>query len=88
MCDSLGELNKVILGVSKMNVGLIAGGVAVNTVLIDGRVALDAQRPTRIDPSTVFDAVQASVKRIFDRMGYRFEAKWVPLDQSQRRLNR
>lgn len=64
------------------------GAKSVHTVLIDGRIVLDARRPTRIEPATVFDAVQASAKRIFDRMGYRFEPKWTPLDQPQPTLER
>lgn len=45
----------------------------VHTVLIDGKVVLEGRRPTRVESRTVFDDVQASVKRVFDRMGYRYE---------------
>ncbi|HZT33411.1 MAG TPA: amidohydrolase family protein [Bryobacteraceae bacterium] len=58
-----------------------AGAKSVHTVLIDGRVVLEARRPTRVDPRSIFDAVETSVKRIFDRMGYRFQPNWAPLDQ-------
>jgi 5-methylthioadenosine/S-adenosylhomocysteine deaminase len=56
-----------------------AGGKSVHTVLIDGRVVLEARRPTRVDPTTVFASVQSSVKRIFGRMGFEFQPKWAPL---------
>ncbi len=58
-----------------------AGAKSVYTVVIDGLVVLEARRPTRIDPGSVFNAVQASVKRIFDRMGFRYVPKWVPVDR-------
>ena len=45
----------------------------VHTVVIDGKVVLEGRHPTRIESRAVFDEVQASVKRVFDRMGYRYE---------------
>jgi 5-methylthioadenosine/S-adenosylhomocysteine deaminase len=59
-----------------------AGGKSVHTVIIDGRVVLEARRPTRVDPARVFDSVQASVKRIFGRMGFQFQPKWMPVDRA------
>jgi cytosine/adenosine deaminase-related metal-dependent hydrolase len=57
------------------------GAKSVHTVLIDGRVVLEGRLPTRVEPCAVFAEVQASVKRVFDRMGYCFEPKWKPLDR-------
>jgi 5-methylthioadenosine/S-adenosylhomocysteine deaminase len=45
----------------------------VRTVIIDGRIVLEDRIPTFLDPQTVFHAVERSRKRVFDRMGYRFE---------------
>ena len=56
---------------------------SVHTVLIDGRVVLEARRPTRVDPAAVFQSVEASVKGVFDRMGYRFAPRWLPVDQQE-----
>jgi cytosine/adenosine deaminase-related metal-dependent hydrolase len=57
-----------------------AGAKTVHTVIIDGQVVLEGRQPTRIHPSDVFGKVQASSTRVFDRMGYRFETKWMPSD--------
>ena len=57
------------------------GSKSVHTVLIDGRVVLDARRPTRLDAELIFRSVQSSVARIFDRMGYQFKPKWAPVDR-------
>ena len=54
---------------------------SVHTVLIDGRVVLDARRPTRVDSAEVFAEVERSIKGVFDRMGYRFAPRWLPVDQ-------
>lgn len=56
---------------------------SVHTVLIDGRVVLEARRATRVDPAEVFAGVEASVKGVFDRMGYRFAPKWPPVNQQE-----
>lgn len=45
----------------------------VHTVLIDGRVVLENRTPTGVDPLTVYQDIEAARKRVFDRMGYRFE---------------
>ncbi|HWC00894.1 MAG TPA: amidohydrolase family protein, partial [Bryobacteraceae bacterium] len=58
------------------------GGRSVHTVIIDGQVVLEARRPTRVDPADVFQAVQTSAKRLFDRMGYSHVPKWPPMDGS------
>jgi cytosine/adenosine deaminase-related metal-dependent hydrolase len=58
-----------------------AGAKSVHTVLIDGRVVLEARRPTRVDSSAVFRDVEAAVARIFDRMGYRYRPRWSPCDR-------
>lgn len=58
----------------------------MHTVLIDGRVVLDARRPTRLDAELIFRSVQSSVARIFDRMGYQFKPKWAQLTVSYIRL--
>jgi len=57
------------------------GAKSVHTVLIDGRVVLEARQPTRVDPGAVFTAVQSSVRRIFARMGFTYRPKWQPLDR-------
>ena len=57
------------------------GAKSVHTVVIDGRVVLEGRLPTRVDRAEVFGAVQSSVRRIFDRMGYRYAPKWKPLDR-------
>src|SRR5581483_2889621 len=46
---------------------------SVRTVVIDGRVVLDDRKPTKLDPPSVFRDVEDARKRVFDRMGYRFE---------------
>ncbi len=56
------------------------GSKSVHTVLVDGRVVLDARRPTRVDAAEIFGSVQSSVSRIFRRMGYVFKPKWAPVD--------
>lgn len=58
------------------------GSKTVHTVLIDGQVVLEGRRPTRVAAEEVFGAVQSSVKRIFERMGYTYRPKWQPLDRS------
>jgi cytosine/adenosine deaminase-related metal-dependent hydrolase len=45
----------------------------VRTVVVDGRVVLEDRMPVELDPSDVFQGVEAARKRVFDRMGYRFE---------------
>jgi cytosine/adenosine deaminase-related metal-dependent hydrolase len=57
------------------------GSKSVHTVLIDGRVVLEGRKPTRVDPAAIFGGVQASVKRVFDRMGFTYQPKWKPLDR-------
>lgn len=46
---------------------------SVRTVIIDGRVVLENRAPTRLDAQAVFHDVEGARKRVFDRMGYRFE---------------
>jgi len=53
---------------------------SVHTVVIDGRVVLEARQPVGVDPVSVFSDVQASVRRVFDRMGYSYRPRWVPSD--------
>jgi len=55
------------------------GAKTVHTVLIDGRVVLEARQPTRVVAREVFAGLQTSVKRIFDRMGFTYQPKWRPL---------
>lgn len=57
------------------------GAKTVHTVLIDGRVVLEARQPTRVVAREVFAGLQTSVKRIFDRMGFTYQPKWIPLDR-------
>ena len=57
------------------------GAKSVHTVLIDGRGVLEGRLPTRVEPRAVLAGVQASVRRVFDRMGYCFEPKWKPLNR-------
>lgn len=45
----------------------------VHTVVIDGRVILENRTPVRLDPTTVFEDVENARRRVFDRMGYRFQ---------------
>jgi 5-methylthioadenosine/S-adenosylhomocysteine deaminase len=56
---------------------------SVHSVLIDGRLVVDGRRAARVDPAQVFADVQTSVKRVFDRMGYRFAPRWLPVDQQE-----
>ncbi|MGV3720105.1 MAG: amidohydrolase family protein [Actinomycetota bacterium] len=56
------------------------GSKTVHTVIIDGRVALEARQPTRVVAREVFTGLQSSVKRIFDRMGFTYQPKWKPLN--------
>jgi cytosine/adenosine deaminase-related metal-dependent hydrolase len=55
-----------------------AGSKSVHTVMIDGQVVIRDRKPARVDPAEVYAGVQASVRRVFDRMGYRFEPRWKP----------
>jgi cytosine/adenosine deaminase-related metal-dependent hydrolase len=55
-----------------------AGSKSVHTVLIDGRPVIEARMPVRVDRRDVFAGLQTSVRRIFDRMGFRYEPKWKP----------
>ena len=56
-----------------------ARGRTVHTVIVDGQLVLEARVPTRVESRTVFADVQSSVRRVFDRMGYRYERKqWAP----------
>ena len=55
---------------------------SVHTVIVDGRVVLEARQPVGIDAASVFSAVQASVERVFDRMGYSYQPRWAPADIS------
>jgi cytosine/adenosine deaminase-related metal-dependent hydrolase len=57
------------------------GAKSVHTVVIDGRVVLEARQPTRVDAREVFAGVQSSTRRIFDRMGFTYRPKWPPLDR-------
>lgn len=57
---------------------------SVHTVIIDGRVVLEARVPTRVESRAVFADVQTSVKRVFDRMGYSFERVWTPTARPMR----
>jgi cytosine/adenosine deaminase-related metal-dependent hydrolase len=57
------------------------GSKSVHTVLIDGRVVLEARQPTRVAAREVFAGLQTSVKRIFDRMGFTYQPKWKPIDR-------
>jgi 5-methylthioadenosine/S-adenosylhomocysteine deaminase len=56
---------------------------SVHTVVIDGRVVLDARQPIGVDSASVFADVQASVKRVFDRMGYSYRPRWIPLGTAE-----
>jgi cytosine/adenosine deaminase-related metal-dependent hydrolase len=55
---------------------------SVHTVIVDGRVVLEARQPVGIDAARVFAAVEASVERVFDRMGYSYQPRWAPADVS------
>jgi cytosine/adenosine deaminase-related metal-dependent hydrolase len=46
---------------------------SVRTVVIDGQIVLDDRIPAQLDPTTVFHGVEDARKRVFDRMGYRFD---------------
>jgi hypothetical protein len=56
---------------------------SVHTVVVDGRVVLEDRRPTLIDQAAVFGAVESSVARVFDRMGYRVEPRWRPIEPEE-----
>jgi hypothetical protein len=47
----------------------------IYTVVIDGRVVLEARWPTQVDSHSVFADVQRSVGQVFDRMGYRVQPR-------------
>jgi cytosine/adenosine deaminase-related metal-dependent hydrolase len=66
-------------------IGLVysARSKSVHTVVIDGRVVLEDRRPTLIDAETIFNAVKTSVGVVFDRMGYRVEPRWKPVDPEE-----
>jgi 5-methylthioadenosine/S-adenosylhomocysteine deaminase len=57
-----------------------AGSKSVHTVIIDGRIVLEARQPTRVDSGEVFRGLEAAVARIFDRMGYTYRPRWSPCD--------
>jgi cytosine/adenosine deaminase-related metal-dependent hydrolase len=57
-----------------------ARSATVHTVVIDGRVVLEARQPTRLDSASVFQDVQSSVRRVFDRMGYSLRPTWAPIE--------
>jgi 5-methylthioadenosine/S-adenosylhomocysteine deaminase len=44
---------------------------SVHTVIVDGRPVIEGRQPTGIDRQTVFDNVERSLKRTFERMEYR-----------------
>jgi cytosine/adenosine deaminase-related metal-dependent hydrolase len=43
---------------------------SVLTVLVDGEIVVENRQPTRVDLTEVFADVQASTRRVFERMGY------------------
>jgi 5-methylthioadenosine/S-adenosylhomocysteine deaminase len=55
---------------------------SVHTVVVNGRIVIDGRQPVSVDPVAIYESVQSSVARVFDRMGYRFEPKWLPVDSS------
>ena len=68
-------------------IGLVysARSKSVHTVVIDGRVVLEGGRPTLIDADAIFTAVARSTRTVFDRMGYRIEPRWKPVDPEEGR---
>jgi hypothetical protein len=54
---------------------------SVHTVVIDGQIVFEARQPTRIDAGEIFAGVQTSARKILDRMQYRLEPKWAPVDR-------
>ncbi len=58
-----------------------SGSKSVHTVIIDGRVVLEDRLPTQVDVSSIYRGVQASVGRVFERMGFTYTPKWKPLDR-------
>jgi len=61
------------------NLVFSARSKTVHTVVIDGRIVFEGRQSTMVDREEVFAAVQTSVARVFDRMGYRFDPKWPAL---------
>jgi 5-methylthioadenosine/S-adenosylhomocysteine deaminase len=56
-----------------------AGSKSIHTVVIDGQVVLEGRRPVRVAAEEIFDAVQASVGRLFQRMGFTYAPRWQPI---------
>ncbi len=53
----------------------------VHTVVVDGRVVIEARQPTRVDRAAFLAGLQRTAGTVFDRMGYRWTPKWEPLDR-------
>ena len=54
---------------------------SVHTVIIDGQVVLEARQPVKVSREAVFEAVQASTARVFQRMGFTYRPRWMPVDR-------
>lgn len=53
-----------------------ADGRSVHTVLVDGRIVVEAGRPTFVDEGALIDRVQAIGERLLARTGIRFAPAW------------
>jgi cytosine/adenosine deaminase-related metal-dependent hydrolase len=58
------------------NLVYAATGASVKTVLIDGRVVLDAGRVTTVDERAIYDRVEALARAQIARAGLTIETKW------------
>ena len=58
------------------NLVYAATGASVKTVIIDGRVVLDAGRFTTIDEREVFERVERLSRQQIARAGLSIESKW------------
>ncbi|HVX98694.1 MAG TPA: amidohydrolase family protein [Pseudorhodoplanes sp.] len=57
----------------------VGHGPNADTVLVNGRVVMQAGRPTRVNEADIFAKAQASVRRIADRLGLSSPGIWPRL---------
>ncbi|MFO1541117.1 MAG: amidohydrolase family protein [Chloroflexota bacterium] len=52
------------------------GSKSVHTVIVDGRVVIEAGRPTLVDAEAIYRGADAAASAVLGRMGYRPPARW------------
>ena len=52
------------------------GSKSVHTVIVDGRVVIEAGRPRLLDAETVYRGADAAAAAVLGRMGYRKPERW------------